>query len=66
MEKNINEIQVGWTPYDETGDELGKVAQLGANSFLWRKGLSSPQTYTSRRRASTRSMRGTPLLPSWS
>jgi hypothetical protein len=38
MERNIKEIQVGWTAYDETGDELGEVAHLGGNYVLVKKG----------------------------
>ena len=42
MERNINEIQVGWTAYDETGDELGEVANLGVNYVLVKKGPFFP------------------------
>jgi hypothetical protein len=42
MERNIKEIQVGWTAYDETGDELGEVAQLGGNYVLVKKGSFFP------------------------
>jgi hypothetical protein len=42
MEKNINEIEVGWTAYDEAGDELGTVAGLGANYVLVEKGPLFP------------------------
>jgi hypothetical protein len=39
MERSITGIQVGWTAYDETGDELGKVAHLGENYVLLERGL---------------------------
>ena len=42
MERNIKEIQVGWTAYDETGDELGEVTQLGANYVLVKMGSIFP------------------------
>ena len=42
MERNIKEIQVGWTAYDETGDELGEVAYLGGNYVLVKKGPFFP------------------------
>ena len=42
MERNIKEIQVGWTAYDETGDELGKVSHLGMNYVLVKKGPLFP------------------------
>jgi hypothetical protein len=43
MESNITGIQVGWTAYDETGDELGKVAHLGENYVLLERGLLFPK-----------------------
>jgi hypothetical protein len=42
MDRNIKEIQVGWTAYDETGDELGEVAHLGGNYVLVKKGSFFP------------------------
>jgi hypothetical protein len=42
METNIKDIQVGWTAYDETGEELGEVAHLGGNYVLVKKGLFFP------------------------
>ena len=42
MESNINEIQVGWTAYDEAGDELGDVAEVGRNYVLVQKGQLFP------------------------
>ena len=43
MERNIKGIQVGWTAYDETGDELREVAHLGENYVLLQKGLLFPK-----------------------
>ena len=43
MERNIKGIQVGWTAYDETGEELGKVAQSGENYVLLERGLLFPK-----------------------
>ena len=42
MERNVKEIQVGWTAYDEAGDELGEVAQMGGNYVLVKKGSIFP------------------------
>jgi hypothetical protein len=42
MERNIKEIQVGWTAYDETGDKLGEVADVGGNYVLVEKGPFIP------------------------
>ena len=42
METNVKEIQVGWTAYDEKGDELGEVAEVGRNYVLVKKGQFFP------------------------
>ena len=42
MERNIKEIQVGWTGYDEAGDKLGEVAEVGRNYVLVEKGALIP------------------------
>ena len=42
MERNITEIQVGWSAYDEVGDKLGHVAEIGRNYVLIKKGQLFP------------------------
>jgi hypothetical protein len=42
METNVNEIQVGWSAYDEAGEDLGQVAEIGKTYVLVRKGLVLP------------------------
>ena len=42
MERDIKEIQVGWTAYDEVGDKLGDVAEVGRNYVLIQKGQLFP------------------------
>jgi hypothetical protein len=39
METTVNKIQVGWIAYDEAGEELGQVADIGRTYVLVRKGL---------------------------
>jgi hypothetical protein len=42
MERNIKEIQVGWAGYDEAGDKLRDVAEVGRNYVLVKKGQLFP------------------------
>lgn len=39
MRTHFNEIEVGWTAYDEEGEELGEAAEIGRNYVLVKEGL---------------------------
>ena len=39
MRTQFNEIEIGWTAYDEVGDELGEAAAIGSDYVLVKKGL---------------------------
>jgi uncharacterized protein (TIGR02271 family) len=43
MATNFNEIQAGWTAYDEAGEKIGEVADLGQGYLLVQKGLFFPK-----------------------
>jgi uncharacterized protein (TIGR02271 family) len=43
MQTNISEIQPGWAAYDQAGEQIGEVADVGPNYVHVRKGMFFPK-----------------------